>query len=34
MPLIGSIDALRAGDIMRALLAGISAHRPKSSSWT
>ncbi len=29
MPLIGSIDALRAGDIMRALLAGISAHRAK-----
>jgi anti-anti-sigma regulatory factor/K+-sensing histidine kinase KdpD len=29
MPLIGSIDTLRAKDVMRTLLAGISAHRAK-----
>jgi PAS domain S-box-containing protein len=29
MPLIGSIDTMRARDIMRALLEGISAHRAK-----
>lgn len=29
MPLIGNIDALRAKDIMRALLAGISEHRAR-----
>ncbi len=29
MPLVGSIDSMRARDIMRALLEGISAHRAK-----
>jgi anti-anti-sigma regulatory factor len=29
MPLIGSVDSMRARDITRALLAGISAHRAK-----
>jgi anti-anti-sigma regulatory factor len=29
MPLVGSIDSMRARDIMRALLAGISEHRAK-----